>query len=163
MNIKPPFPVPAQKLTPPASNIPLLKPLPPSLSAKPQEATDKITVYVARKIVTMDPGWPTATAVAVKDGRILSVGTLEDLKPWLDRFPYEIDKRFARQVIYPGFVEAHGHPVMGSVAISLPPLTYFPLRNPYGPDFPGREDPRRRDGRCCANTSRRRNRPTRRS
>jgi hypothetical protein len=40
-------------------------------------------------------------------------------------------------VIYPGFVEAHGHPVMGSVAISLPPLTYFPLCNPYGPDFPG--------------------------
>ena len=92
------------------------------------------------------PGWPTATAVAVKDGRILSVGTLEDLQPWLKRFPYEIDKRFEDQVIYPGFVEAHGHPVMGSVAISLPPLTFFPLRNPYGPDFPGREDPRRR--RC---------------
>lgn len=137
VNIKPPVPVPAQTATPPASNIPLLKPLPPSLSAKPQEQTDKIIVYVARKIVTMDPGWPTATAVAVKDGRILSVGSLEDLKPWLNRFPYEIDKRFADRVIYPGFVEAHGHPVMGSVAISLPPLSYFPLRNPYGPDFPG--------------------------
>lgn len=137
VNIRPPLPAPSRKVTPPASNIPLLKPLPPSLSAKPQEATDKVTVYVARKIVTMDPGWPVATAVAVKDGRILSVGTLEELKPWLDRFPYEIDRRFARQVIYPGFIEAHGHPVMGSVAISLPPLTYFPLRNPYGADFPG--------------------------
>ncbi len=137
LNIKPPIPAPSQIPFPPASNIPLLKPLPPSLSAKPKDVTDKITVYVARKIVTMDPGWPTATAVAVKDGRILSVGTLEDLKPWLDRFPYEIDRRFAKQVIYPGFIEAHGHPVMGSVAISLPPLTYFPLRNPYGPDFPG--------------------------
>ena len=136
-NIAPPKHTPAQAATPPASNIPLLKPLPPSLSAKPQEQTDKITVYVARKIVTMDPGWPTATAVAVKDGRILSVGSLDDLKPWLNRFPYEIDKRFADRVIYPGFVEAHGHPVMGSVAISLPPLSYFPLRNPYGPDFPG--------------------------
>ena len=137
VNIKPLYPVPPQAATPQPSNIPLLKPLPPSLSAKPQQTTDKITVYVARKIVTMDPGWPSATAVAVKDGRILSVGTLEDLQPWLKRYPYEIDKRFARQVIYPGFVEAHGHPVMGSVAISLPPLTFFPLRNPYGPDFPG--------------------------
>jgi predicted amidohydrolase YtcJ len=137
LNIKPPIPVPSSNPAPPASNIPLLKPLPPSLSAKPQEATDKITVFVARKIVTMDPGWPTATAVAVKDGRILSVGTLEGLKPWLDRFPHQIDKRFADKVIYPGFIEAHGHPVMGSVAISLPPLSYFPLRNPYGPDFPG--------------------------
>lgn len=137
VNIRPPIPVASQIPTPPASNIPLLKPLPPSLSAKPQESTDKITVYVARKIVTMDPGWPTATAVAVKDGRILSVGSFDDLKPWLNRFPYQVDKRFADKVIYPGFIEAHGHPVMGSVAISLPPLSYFPLRNPYGPDFPG--------------------------
>ncbi len=137
VNIKPPLPAISQNSTPPSSNIPLLKPLPPSLSAKPQQQTDKITIYVARKIVTMDAGWPTATAVAVKDGRILSVGSLDDLQPWMKRYPYEIDNRFAKQVIYPGFVEAHGHPVMGSVAISLPPLSYFPLRNPYGPDFPG--------------------------
>jgi hypothetical protein len=129
VNIKPMFPVPAQKLTAQPSNLPLLKPLPPSMSAKPEETTGKMTIFVARKIVTMDPGWPTATAVAVKDGRILSVGSLEDLQPWMKRFPYEIDRRFAKQVIYPGFVEAHGHPVMGSVAISLPPLTFFPLRN----------------------------------
>jgi hypothetical protein len=137
VNIKPLYPVPPQAAAPQPTNLPLLKPLPPSLSAKPQQTTDRITVYVARKIVTMDPGWPTATAVAVKDGRILSVGTLEELQPWLKRYPYDIDKRFAKQVIYPGFVEAHGHPVMGSVAISLPPLSFFPLRNPYGPDFPG--------------------------
>ena len=137
VNIKPLYPVPPQAAAPQPANLPLLKPLPPSLSAKPQQTTDKITIYIARKIVTMDPGWPTATAVAVKDGRILSVGTLEDLQPWMKRYPYEIDKRFAKQVIYPGFVEAHGHPVMGSVAISLPPLSFFPLRNPYGPDFPG--------------------------
>jgi predicted amidohydrolase YtcJ len=137
VNIKPSIPTPNPDPAPQPANIPLLKPLPPSLSAKPQETTDKITVFVARKIVTMDPGWPTATAVAVKDGRILSVGTFDDLKPWLRRYPYEVDRRFADKVIYPGFVEAHGHPVMGSVAISLPPLSFFPLRNPYGPDFPG--------------------------
>ena len=97
----------------------------------------KITVFTAKKIVTMDPGWPYATAVAVRDGRILSVGTLDDLKPWLENNPYEINSDFADKVIYPGFIEAHGHPVMGGVAISLPPLTYYPLRNPYGPDFPG--------------------------
>ena len=34
----------------------------------------KITVFTAKKIVTMDPGWPEGTAVAVMDGRILSVG-----------------------------------------------------------------------------------------
>ncbi|MFO0993853.1 MAG: amidohydrolase [Hyphomicrobiales bacterium] len=97
----------------------------------------KITVFTAKKIVTMDPGWPEGTAVAVMDGRILSVGTFEDLKPWLDKYPFEVDDRFTDKVIYPGFIEAHSHPVMGSLAISRPSLSYFPLRNPYGPDIPG--------------------------
>jgi predicted amidohydrolase YtcJ len=119
------------------ANRPYLTPMPPSLMDAPQEKTDAITVFVARKIVTMDPGWPEGTAVAVKDGRILSVGSLEDLAPWLKRFPYTINETFKDKVIYPGFVEAHGHPVMGSIAISRPPLSYFPLRNPYGPDFQG--------------------------
>jgi hypothetical protein len=53
-------------------------------------APGAVTVFTARKIVTMDPGWPEATAVAVQDGRILSVGTLDDLQPWLRRFPHTI-------------------------------------------------------------------------
>lgn len=119
------------------ANRPLLSPLQPSLMDAPAEPTDGITVFVAKRIITMDPGWPEGTAVAVKDGRILSVGTLEDLEPWLSRFPYKIDESFKDNVIYPGFVEAHGHPVMGAIAVSRPALSYFPLRNPYGPDFPG--------------------------
>jgi len=118
-------------------SIPLLAPLPPSLMDEPEAKTDGITVFTAKRIVTMDPGWPEGTAVAVKDGRILSVGTFDDLQPWLKRFPYTIDDRFKDKVMYPGFVEAHGHPVMGSIAISRPPLSFFPLRNPYGEDFPG--------------------------
>lgn len=59
-----------------------------------------ITVFVARKFVTMDPGWPEATAVAVADGRIVSVGRrLEDLKPWTDTYPFTIDERFKDKVI----------------------------------------------------------------
>jgi hypothetical protein len=138
-------PYSSSEVNPPPSSpaIPLLAAMPPSLMSEPEAKSDAITVFVAKRIVTMDPGWPLATAVAVKDGRILSVGTLDDLKPWLDRFPHTIDGSFAEKVIYPGFVEAHGHPVMGSVAVSRPPLSYFPLSNPYGDDFPGvktRED-----------------------
>ncbi len=40
-----------------------------------------ITVFVAKKIITMDPANPVATAVAISDGKILSVGSLGDLKP----------------------------------------------------------------------------------
>lgn len=98
----------------------------------------KITVFTAKKFVTMDPGWPEATAVAVADGKIISVGvTFDDLKPWLDKYPYEVDDRFKDKVVYPGFVEAHTHPVMGSLAVSRPPLSFFPMRNPYGAEIPG--------------------------
>jgi predicted amidohydrolase YtcJ len=102
-------------------------------------AQDKgaITVFVAKKIVTMDPGWPAGTAVAVRDGRVLSVGTLDDLKPWLDKSSYTIDQTFADKILLPGFVEAHGHPIIGGTALTRPLLTYLPEPSPYGPGFPG--------------------------
>ena len=105
-----------------------------------------ITVYTARKIVTMDPGWPEATAVAVQGGRILSVGrTMDDLAPWLDAAKKSgtavtIDATFKDHVLLPGFVEAHGHPLIGAVALTRPCLSRFPQPNPYGPGFPGVKD-----------------------
>ena len=97
----------------------------------------EITVLVGKKVVTMDPALPDAQAVAISDGRIVSVGTLESLKPWLSKYPHKIDRRFADKVIYPGFVEAHGHPLIGGTTLTRPPLTYLPLPSPYGPTFPG--------------------------
>ena len=41
-----------------------------------------ITIFRAHKIRTMNAYQPVATHVAVKDGRILGVGTLEDLAGW---------------------------------------------------------------------------------
>ena len=96
-----------------------------------------ITVFVAKKIITMDNAWPEATAVAVRDGKILSVGSLDDLKPWLSKNTYKIDNTFADKIIMPGFVEPHGHPLIGGTAMSRPLLTYLPIPNPYGPAFPG--------------------------
>ncbi|HEV7732643.1 MAG TPA: amidohydrolase [Candidatus Binatia bacterium] len=96
-----------------------------------------ITVFIARKIITMDRGWPTATAVAVRDGRIVSVGSFADLRPWLANAPYTVDRTFANKVLMPGFVEAHGHPLIGGTALTRPLLSYLPIPNPYGPPFPG--------------------------
>ena len=36
-----------------------------------------IEVFTARKIITMNESWPEATAIAVRDGVILEVGSLE--------------------------------------------------------------------------------------
>jgi predicted amidohydrolase YtcJ len=92
---------------------------------------------MAKKVITMDPGWPNATAIAVRDGKILSVGSMEDLKPWLINSPYEIIDIFKDKIILPGFIEPHSHPIMGGLMLSLPLLSYFDQPNPYGPTFEG--------------------------
>jgi predicted amidohydrolase YtcJ len=109
----------------------------PFMWATESTSSNSITVFVAKKIITMDPAWPTATAVAVKDGKILSVGSLEDLKPWLTKFPYKIDKTFEQKIMMPGFIEPHAHPLIGGTAMSRPLLTYLSVPNPYGSPFPG--------------------------
>lgn len=96
-----------------------------------------ITVFVAKKIVTMDPAIPNATAVAVADGRILSVGSLEDLKPWTERYPTQINREFASKVMYPGFIEPHAHPLLAGILFNKPLLTPSPMPNPWGPAFSG--------------------------
>jgi predicted amidohydrolase YtcJ len=102
-----------------------------------QTQAGAITVFVAKKIITMDPGWPEGTAVAVRDGKILSVGSLDDLQPWLKSAPSRIDRTFADKTLMPGFIEPHGHPINGSLPMTLPLLTAFPVDNPYGAAFPG--------------------------
>ncbi len=96
-----------------------------------------VTVFVAKKIVTMDPSIPTASAVAVSDGRILSVGSLEDMKPWTDKYPTQINRQFTEKVIYPGFIEAHGHPLLAGIVYSHPVITPSPLARPWSAPFPG--------------------------
>ncbi|MEZ5751700.1 MAG: amidohydrolase [Paracoccaceae bacterium] len=89
-----------------------------------------MTVFTARRIRTMDAGRPLATAVAVKDGRIVSVGTLESMKPWLEREPYTVDDRFKDDVIFPGFIDPHTH---FRISGTLMGLTYIGPIEQQGP------------------------------
>jgi predicted amidohydrolase YtcJ len=81
-------------------------------STRPQvdSSTQKITIYTAKTIVTLDSAKPTAEAVAVTNGKILGVGTLDEVRGWVTRQEFEIDRRFQDAVIVPGFIEAHMHP-----------------------------------------------------
>ena len=89
-----------------------------------------ITVYTAKKVYTMDPGRPEASAVAVLDGKVLSTGTLESMKPWLSRYKHTVDESLADKIIMPGFIEPHSHMYMSAGFMSV---TYI------GPlDWPGR-------------------------
>ena len=75
---------------------------------------DEITVYVAKKIITMDSTNPEATAVAVRGNRVVAVGSMADLKPWLDQHPHEIDLTFSDKVLMPGLIDPHLHPLLGA-------------------------------------------------
>lgn len=102
-------PNPATVVEAPDTSLPAAVSLPPAV-APAARSNSKITVFTARKIVTLDPMQPQGTAVAVQDGRILSVGTLDQVKGWAGTTPVEVDTRFAKDVILPGFIEAHMHP-----------------------------------------------------
>ena len=78
-----------------------------------------ITVFTAKKIYTMDPGRPEASAIAVLDGKVLSTGTLESMKPWLSRYDYTVDKSLADKIIMPGFIEPHSHMYMSAGFMSV--------------------------------------------
>ncbi len=80
-----------------------------------------ITIYRARKVITMNPANPEATHIAVRDGSILGAGSLEEVAGWGD---YSLDDTFAEHVIVPGFVEAHAH-IMAAGMMMLPYVGYF--------------------------------------
>ena len=69
-------------------------------------------IFSAKKIITMNPSRPDATHVAVREGRILGAGSLEELTTWGD---YTLDESFADKVLMPGFVEGHAHSMEGSL------------------------------------------------
>jgi predicted amidohydrolase YtcJ len=77
----------------------------------------EITVFTARKIRTMTDAMPEASAVAVRDGRIIEVGTLETLAPWLAAHPHRIDRQFEGHVLMPGFIDPHLHPTLGAMLL----------------------------------------------
>ena len=80
-------------------------------------AEDAITVYTASKIITMDPTNPVATSVAVRGKRIVAVGSMEDLQPWMDNYSYTVDERFADKILMPGLIDPHLHPMLGAIQL----------------------------------------------
>ena len=90
----------------------------------------EIIVYTARKIRTMNPSMPEATAVAVRDGMIVEIGTVETMQPWLEAHPHRIDDRFSDHVIMPGFIDPHLHPSLAAVLLPCHFITALEWKPP---------------------------------
>lgn len=94
-------------------------------------AIESLTIYPARKIITMEEGFPEATAIAISGDRIVDLGSLESLQPWMDRYPYEINEVFADKVLMPGFFDPHLHPFLGATLLT------FDMATPDNWELPG--------------------------
>lgn len=77
-----------------------------------QDEVPVITIYQARKIITMNPARAGVSHVAVRDGRIVGAGTLEELLRWGD---HKLSTQFADKILMPGLVEGHAHTMEGTL------------------------------------------------
>jgi len=75
---------------------------------------------VNAKIYTVDSAFTTAEAMAIKDGKILAVGTSQEIANG-----YEAAETWdaGGQFIYPGFIDAHAHFVSYSLGLQTADLT----------------------------------------
>ena len=102
------------------------------MTSAPAGATEPITVYTARSVITMNRSMPRAEAVAVRGDRIIEVGTVDSMEPWLRANDHRIDDRFADAVITPGFIDPHLHPTMAAVLLPMEFVTAMAWKLPWG-------------------------------
>jgi len=79
------------------------------------QEVNQVRIYEAREIVTLDENYPLATAVAIKEDRIIGVGEVEQL---INKFPSaQLDTRFSEDVMVPGLIEHHVHPFLAAITM----------------------------------------------
>ncbi len=96
-----------------------------------------VTVFQARQIVTMERALPSARFMAVSDGMVLGVAdTLDDLAAWTQGRETRVDTRFADQILFPGLIDPHIHPMQSAVMLNIPFLAPDDWKLPRG-NYPG--------------------------
>jgi predicted amidohydrolase YtcJ len=76
-----------------------------------------VTVLTNADIVTVDEALPSAEAVAIRDGRILAVGTAADVLRQAG--PQATVRDLGGATLVPGFIDAHGHLAIMSQAAAM--------------------------------------------
>src|SRR5664279_1075745 len=94
--------------------------------AEPAVAAD--TIYAGGDIVTVNDSQPTVEALAVKDGKILAVGTRADItRSYQGSKTVVVD--LAGKTLMPGFIDPHSH-YINSLSVANQVNVYAP---PAGP------------------------------
>lgn len=73
-------------------------------------------IVIAKEVVTLDDKYPNVDAIYIKEDRIHSVGKKEDL---IGKYPdIFIDFSYEENVIVPGFIEHHIHPLLAAITMN---------------------------------------------
>jgi predicted amidohydrolase YtcJ len=100
-------------------------------------ATAHVTIFEAATIVTMEPSNPSARFVAVADGIILGIAdSVAAFDPWTRGRSVSVDRRFAKNVLMPGLIDPHVHPMIAAVALNMAFLAPDDWKLPSGA-YPG--------------------------
>jgi len=89
-------------------------------------------LVVSGTILTVDELQPTAEALAVSGGRIVAVGTRSEVENWIGPQTQTLD--VGDGCVMPGFVEAHGHPLMEAIVLSDRMVDIRPVTLPDADD-----------------------------
>ncbi|MGF1682875.1 amidohydrolase [Photobacterium minamisatsumaniensis] len=85
------------------------------------------TIFYNGNIITMDDEQRIESAIAIKGGEIIAVGTEEELKRYTSASTVKINLESASLV--PGFIDAHGHMSMVAQSINHANLAPSPIGN----------------------------------
>lgn len=75
------------------------------------------TIYLAKEFITMDEKNPRAEAVAVRDGKFIAVGSLEEVKKAAGADAQLVDS-YSNKTIIAGLIEQHVHPVLAALTMN---------------------------------------------
>jgi predicted amidohydrolase YtcJ len=78
----------------------------------------EITVYTARRVITMEGNEPDIDAVAVVGDRVLAAGPRAKLLERIGEQPFRIDESFADKVIITGLIDQHVHPFLAALTLT---------------------------------------------
>lgn len=102
-------------------------------------------VYRARRIITMDDSLPVVEAIAVRQGRFVAVGTLNDVIAAVGS-DHVVSDQFINRVLVPGLIDQHLHPMLGATTLTTeiiaPEDWNLPHRPQRSAQTPGEYDQR---------------------
>ncbi|MFZ9405637.1 MAG: amidohydrolase [Burkholderiaceae bacterium] len=104
-------------------------------------ARPTLTIFPARRIITMDESLPQASAVGVIEGRIVAVGDMDSMRPWQEGREVVLDERFRDKVLMPGLIDNHIHPFLGAILMPMEIIAPEAWRQPDGSVLPAAGTP----------------------